>query len=212
MTLLHEACDRVGDDYRNSDSPKVREGDWLRCKRFMSYALEVDRSDKKAAAMLDYASGHILRINRKDLEAVAAFQRASSLEPRWPDPYLGMARTYIYNLRDIERGLQALQRAQSLGQSFGKREKGMMADAYEARGLQYWDGAVRLRDNEQEKELLKKAREDLKQALQGYSEIAPWGDTTNQIRIAQDTLNQVEERLKVLEPPNPLFPWNWFKK
>lgn len=212
LAVLRQACDRVADDYRNSDYPKVRENDWVRCKRFMTRALEVDRSDRKAAAMLEYANGHILRINRKDMEAVAAFQRAASLQPQWPDPYLGMARTYIYNLRDVERGLEALQRAQSLGHSFGKREKGMTADAHEARGLQYWDGAVRLRDNEQEKELLKKAREDLKQALQMYSEIAPWGDTTNQIRIAQDTLNQVEGRLKKVDPPNPLFPWNWFKR
>jgi len=212
LTLLHDACDRVADDYRNSDYPKVREGDWLRCKRFMSYALEVDRSDRRALAMQEYANGHILRINRKDLEAVAAFQRAASVQPRWPDPYLGMARTYIYNLKDSERGLQALQQAQSLGQAFGRREKGMMADAHQTRGLQYWDGAAQLRDSEQERELLKKAKDDLKKALDGYSEIAPWGDTPNQIRITQDTLNQVDDRLKVLEPPNMLFPWNWFKK
>ena len=212
LALLHQACDRVADEYRNSDNPKVREGDWVRCKRFMSYALEIDRSDRKAAAMLEYANGHILRINRKDLEAVAAFQRASSLQSQWPDPYLGMARTYLYNLKDAERALQALQRAENLGQNFGKREKGMMADAHQARGLQYWDGTARLRDSEQEKELLQKARDDLKQALEGYAEIAPWGDTTSQIRTTQDTLNQVEARLKTVDPPNPLFPWNWFKK
>ncbi len=212
IAVLHQSCDRVADEYRNSDYPKVREGDWIRCKRLMSHVLEVDRSDRKAAAMLEYANGHILRINHKDLEAVAAFQRAASLQPQWPDPYLGMARTYIYNLKDVERGLQALQRSQALGCSFGKREKGMMADAYMARGLQYWDGAVSLRDNEQEKDLLKKARDDLKQAVQSYSEIAPWGETTKQIRTAQDTLNQVEARLKTVDPPNLLFPWNWFKR
>ena len=52
----------------------------------------------------------------------------------------------------------------------------------------------------------------MKQALQTYSEIAPWGETMDQIRIAQDTLDQVEARLKTIDPPNPLFPWNWFKR
>ncbi len=210
--LLHRSADRVADDYRNSDFPKVREGDWIRCKRYMNYATQLDASDRKASAMLEYAGGHILRINRKDLEAVAAFQRASSLEPRWPDPFLGMGRTYLYNLKDVERGIQALKRAQELGYTFGKRDKGMMADAYMARGLQYWDGSVRLRDSEQEKELLKKAREDLKQALASYSDIAPWGDSTSQIRTVQDTLKKVEFRLSIVDPPNPLFPWNWFKQ
>jgi serine/threonine protein kinase len=209
--LLHRSCDRIVDDYRNSDFPKVREGDWIRCKRYMTYAAELDRTDRKASAMLEYAGGHVLRINRKDLEAVAAFQRAASLDPRWPDPYLGLGRTYIYNLKDVERGTQALKRAQDLGYSFGRREKGMMADAYSTRAVQYWDGATRLRDSEQEKELLKKAREDSQQALELYSEIAPWGDSTHQIRTVQDTLRRVEERLRIVDPPNPLFPWNWFK-
>jgi len=211
-SFLHQSCDRIADEYRNTDFPKVREGDWVRCKRYMSHAVELDRTDRKASAMFEYAGGHILRINGNGLEAIASFQRAASLRPGWPDPFLGLGRTYIYNLKDIERGTQALRRAQGMGYSFGKREKGMMADAYSIRANQFWDAAVRLRDSEQEKELLKKAREDSKQALETYSEITPWGDSTNQIKIIQELLNRVEERLKIVDPPNPLLPWNWFKK
>lgn len=212
QNILRESSQKIVDDYRNSDQPKTREVDWIRCKRYMSRAVELDPSDSRAAAMLAYADGQILRINRKDLSAVAAFQRASKYEPKWPDPYLGMARTFIYNLQDGERGTQALQRAKDLGLNFGKRELAMMGDAFRMSGLRAWDGATRLRGTDQEKELLKKAEGDLKQAIQTYSQIAPWGGSTNQILATQDVLTKVEDRLKELNPPNPLFPWNWFRK
>jgi hypothetical protein len=212
QNILRESSLKIIDDYRNSDQPKIREGDWIRCKRYMSRAVELDPSDSRAAAMLAYADGQILRINRKDLSAVAAFQRASKYEPKWPDPYLGMARTYIYNLQDGERGNQALQRAKDLGLNFGKRELAMMGDAFKMSGLRAWSGATKLRGSDGERELLKKADDDLKQAIQTYSQIAPWGGSANQILATQDVLTKVEDRLKELNPPNPLFPWNWFKK
>jgi tetratricopeptide (TPR) repeat protein len=210
--LLFNSCQKWIDDYRISDYPKARAGDWTRCKKYMSYALQLDPSDRKASAVYQYSDGHLLRINRRYLEAVAAFQHASADDPRWPDPYLGIARIYIYNLKDIERGIQALKRAQDLGHDFGRREVAMMADAYKSRGLQEWDSAVRLKDSDQEKDFLKKAREDLNEALKRYSEIAPWGDSETQIPSVQDSLEQVESRLKEVDPLNRLLPWNWWKK
>ena len=212
QTLLYDSSEKIIDEYRNSDQPKTREADWVRCKRYMARAAELDPSDKRAAAMAAYADGQVLRINRKDLAAVSAFQRAAALEPRWPDPYLGMARTYIYNLRDIERGTQALQQAKDLGYNFGKRELAMTADAFKTSGLQAWDGAVRLRGTDQEKGLVKKAQENLKEAIDTYSKFAPWGGSTDQILATQAVLDQVNDRMKELNPPNPLFPWNWFKR
>jgi eukaryotic-like serine/threonine-protein kinase len=210
--LLFDSCQRTMDDYRLADYPKAREGDWIRCKKYMSYAGQLDPSDRKASAMYQVADGHILRINRRYPEAVAAFQHASGDEPTWPDPYLGIARVYIYSLKDIERGIQALKRAQDLGHDFGRRESAMMADAYKSRGLQEWDSAVRLKDSDQEKDFLKKAKDDLNESLKTYSGIAPWGESETQIQSVQDALGQVESRLKQLDPLNRLLPWNWWKK
>ena len=209
--LLIERSERVFNEYLNSDTPRVREGDWIRCARYLSRAVQLDSSDRKSEAMLEYAKGHVFRINRKNLDAVAAFQRAAALRPKWPDPYLGMARTYIYNLLDMDRGTQALERAQELGHSFGRRELAMLAEAHMKRGLQDIENANLVRGTDQEKELLKRSKQDLGEALTSYLQIAPRGDSTAQILSIQNSLKEVEQRLTELQKPNPLLPWNWLK-
>jgi eukaryotic-like serine/threonine-protein kinase len=209
--LLMDSCERDFSRYRNSDTLRVREGDWVRCKRYMSRAVQLGTRDRKAQAMLEYANGHLLRINRKGLDAVAAFQHASALQPQWPDPYLGLARTYIYAMNDMERGAQALERAQQLGHQFGKRDQAMLADAYRKRGLQDIENANMVRGSEQEKEYLKKAKNDLNEALKIYLQIMPVGDSAVQILSIRESLGQLDLRLSEMENPNPLLPWNWFK-
>jgi serine/threonine protein kinase len=211
VNLLQENCEQVFNEYRNSDTPRVRENDWIRCKRYMSHAIELGSGDSKSKAMLEYANGHILRINRKSQDAIAAFQHAASLQPKWPDPCLGMARTYIYYLNDVDRGSQALDRAQQLGYSFGKRELAMMADASRARGLQALDNANLVRGTDREKEYLEKARECYNEALKTYLKITPWGNSTTQILSVQDSLTEVDQRIKALTKSSSLLPWNWFK-
>jgi serine/threonine protein kinase len=209
--LLQDSCERVFSEYRNSDALTIKEGDWIRGKRYMSRAVELSPNDSQSRAMLEYADGHILRINHKNFDAVAAFQRAASLQPKWPDPYLGLARTYVYNLNDMERGTQALDRARQLGISFGKRELTMMADACRTRGLQELDNANLLRGTDREKEFLKKAKSDFDEAMKIYLQIAPWGDSTKQIVGVQDLLKEVDQKLSYLNQSDPLLPWNWFK-
>jgi eukaryotic-like serine/threonine-protein kinase len=209
--LLTENSQRVLNEYRDTDAPRIREGDWLRCKRYLSRAVQLDSADRRSAAMLEYANGHILRINRKNADAIAAFQHAAALQPKWPDPYLGMARTYIYNLGDIDRGTQALERAQALGHSFGKREMAMLAESHRKRGLQNLENANLVRGTDQEKDLLKRSKTDLDEALKNYLQIAPWGDSTAQIPAVQGSLGEVQTRLEELDKPNPLLPWNWLK-
>jgi eukaryotic-like serine/threonine-protein kinase len=211
--LLLQNSEHVFNDYRNSDNLKVqvREGDWLRCKRYLQRAVQLDSGDRKSAAMLQYANGQIARINRKSADALNAFQRAADLQPKWPDPYLGLARTYIYYLGDADRGAQALERAQNLGHMFGKRDIAMLAESHRKRGLQSAENAKLVQGTEQEKELLNKAKIDMQEALNSYLRIAPYGDSTAQIPEVQSALEQIQLRLDEIEKPNPLLPWNWFK-
>ncbi len=69
-------------------------------------------------ASLRYCEGHLHRIdgeaeklrrrtaaaNQHFTEAVSAFREAAELRRDWPDPFLGLARTFIYGLEDIDRG------------------------------------------------------------------------------------------------------------
>jgi eukaryotic-like serine/threonine-protein kinase len=211
LKLLSESCERVYNEYRNSDATRIKEGDWMRCKRYMSRVVQLDPNNSKYDAMLEYANGHILRINRKNYESIAAFQRAASIQPGWPDPYLGLARTYIYYLGDMERGTQALERARELGITFGKRELAMKAEAFRIRGLQALDNSNLVQDTGKKKELLKKAKTDLDEAMKIYLQISPWADSAKQIPKVQASLKEVDQKLTNLDLPNSLLPWNWFK-
>lgn len=209
--LLKRSCERIVNEYRSSDSSRIRERHWMQCRRYMTRAVQLDPSDRKSAAMLEYANGHILRINRKNLDAIAAFQNAASLQPKWPDPYLGMARTYVYNLEDVDRGTQALDRAKELGYRFGRRELAMMAEAHKTRGVKALENADVVQGSDQEEEFLKKAKREFDDALKIYLEISPWGNSSSQVTAVQDLLAEAEQRLNEIRTPNPILPWNWFR-
>lgn len=209
--VLCDRSERVMLEYRNSNSSRVREGDWLRCQRDLIRAVRLDPRDPKPAAMLEYANGHILRINRKGMDAVAAFMHAAALQPKWADPYLGLARTYVYTLGDMDRGTQALERARRLGHSFGKRELAMLAEAHRSHGMRLRENARLVEGTDREKEFLKQAQSELNDALKTYFEISPWGDSEEKILGVQNSLAEVESRMRELEQPNPMYPWNWFK-
>ena len=70
---------------------------------------------------------------REFADAVAAFREAAELRPDWADPYLGLARTFIYGLEDVERGADALLRAERAGYTPGNREAAQLGDGYRTR-------------------------------------------------------------------------------
>ena len=54
--------------------------------------------------------------------------------PKSPDPYLGLARLYVYSLRDVDRAEDALKAAEKRGHEMGRRERAQLADGYRDRG------------------------------------------------------------------------------
>ena len=46
---------------------------------------------------------------------MTAFREAAELRPQWPEPFLGLARTFIASLADLEKGEDAIAQAQRLG-------------------------------------------------------------------------------------------------
>ena len=61
-----------------------------------------------------------------------AKRRSSGLD--WPDPYLGLARTFIYGLDDVDRAADALRAGGTRGYVPGNREAAQLGDGYRARG------------------------------------------------------------------------------
>ena len=139
-------------------------GSGARRRRICSRRWSSRRGNDALKASLRYCEGHLHRIdgeaeklrhrtaaaNQHFTEAVTAFREAAELRRDWPDPFLGLARTFIYGLEDIDRAADALKQAQKLGYTTGDRETAQLADGYRARGDSLWQTARQLADMPQE--------------------------------------------------------------
>jgi hypothetical protein len=201
-------AERVADDYR-APVPTVREAQWTAAAGALERALTVTPGDSALRGTLRYCQGHLHRINgearkarhqapqaqREFAEAVTAFREAASLRPKWPDPFLGLARTFIYGIEDIDRGADAMTEAQRLGHPIGDRETAQLADGYRTRGDTLDRTAAGLRGMAQEREFLVRSRDAYRQALDLYTRIAAYAGVPANIRLIQRRLDAVEDKL-----------------
>ncbi len=203
---LVAAADHVIETYRNSDA--VYEKQWTYARDMAARALAVDPDDS-ARGKLRLAEGHLARINgtaHHDPDqlnlAVEKFNEARKLMPNSPDPLLGLARVYVYGLKDIDRAYQALEDAGKLGYPMGNREKAQLADGYRDRGDRvFWDSR-NVRGLPQEKDEIERAKDDFTRALQLYQGIVPYGNSNANILRVQESLDSVNFRLAEIERPS----------
>jgi serine/threonine protein kinase len=188
--------------------PSVHEAQWERASQSLSRALAMDSRDQSTRALLRYCEGQIARINgearleRKQMgeargflnAAVAAFQDAARLKSDWPDPYLGLARTYIYGFDDIDQAAAAFTRAESLGYKSGSRERAQIADGYARRADKVRRDPA-LRGIPQERAQLQAAAADYRTALDMYGQLRGFADANRRLRLTQAALQAVEKRL-----------------
>jgi cytochrome c-type biogenesis protein CcmH/NrfG len=204
-----ELSEHVMESYRNA-VPTLREAQWLAVRAADERALAADPENRQLKAAARYCDGHLHRIAgearkaRRDApgaeqeltEAVTAFREAAELRPNWPDPFLGLMRTFIYGLDDLDRGENALRQAERLGYSSGSREIAQLADGYRARGERLLRSARLLRGMPQEQRSLEKSAEAFRKALELYAKVADYARGAVNTRLAQRGLDQAEERLR----------------
>jgi eukaryotic-like serine/threonine-protein kinase len=194
------AADLVIGTYRD-DAQQVYEKDWERARTMAGRALAMDPDDA-TRGKLRLCEAHLARINGTahnnvaELNlAVEKFKEAQQLMPKSPDPQLGLARVYVYGLKDIDRAYQALQQANRLGYSLGNREKAQLADGYLARADRGWWDSRNVRGLPQEQDEILRAKDDYQRALQLYQEIAPYGNANDGIVRVEQSLDSVDSRL-----------------
>jgi len=199
--------DRIIGNYR-MPAPTVRETQWKMAREALAQALAVNPNDTQVRGALRYCEGHLHRINgeaRKThkqnaeaqhefTEAVAAFREAAELRPGWPDPFLGLMRTFIYGLEDVDRGADALKQAQRFGYTAGERETVQLADGYRSRALVFARTARTLSGMAAEQDYLARSAEAYRQAIDLYSKVLGYADAPRSLRAAQRGLEQVEQR------------------
>ena len=203
---LVAAAERVIETYRNSDSQPVYENDWKRAKLYLARALEIDPGDETVRGELRLCEGQIDRINGLSHhnaavlnEAVHKFEEAQQALPHSPDPELGLARVYVYGLKDIDKAYATLQEAAHRGYKLGSREKSQLADGYRDRGDRLWWDSRDVRGLPQEKDQIQKAADDYRRALELYQGIVPYGNANVNIVRVQGSLSAIEYRLGELQ-------------
>jgi serine/threonine protein kinase/tetratricopeptide (TPR) repeat protein len=201
---LLAAADHVIDTYRTSEQP-VYVKDWERARTMASRALAVEPDDA-ARGRLRLAEGHLARINgtthrsAADLRlAVEKFTDAQRLMPRSPDAQLGLARVYVYGLKDLDKAYDALGEAQKRGYQMGNREKGQLADGYRDRADRLAADSKSIKGLPAEKDQLQRSADDYKHAMEIYQQIAPWNNANGQIRRVRDSMDEVNFRLMQIE-------------
>ena len=198
---LVEGAERVIASYRNDTQPLV-DADWKRTRTYLSHVLEMD-PDQTTRGQLRLCEGHLARIDgtatrdRTMLnQAVQDFNDAQQLIPKSPDPELGLARLYVYGLKDIDRAYAAFQQAQQRGFLLGNREKAQMADGYRERADRLWWDSRNVRGLPPEKDQVERARDDYKRAVDLYKASAGFGRANIQIVRVQSDLESIEVRLQ----------------
>ncbi len=199
------AADHVIDSYRNNESIPIYEKDWERARTMSARALAVDPEDS-IRGKVRLCEGHLARINgtthhsAQELNlAVEKFNEAQQLIPKSPDPELGLARVYVYGLKDIDKGYEALQQAQRRGYQLGNREKSLLADGYRDRADRLWWDSRNVRGLPAEKDQIQSAADDYKRAEELYRGIAPWSKSIVNLTRVRLSLESVDFRLHEID-------------
>jgi eukaryotic-like serine/threonine-protein kinase len=207
---LVSAADETISEYRNSDAPSVFEPQWIQARNDLSHALELDPGDNGIEGRLRLCEAHIDRIDARALKnaarqkklntAVNKFDLAADLLKHSPDPYLGLANLYIYDLNDVDKAEEALKQAAHHGHPMGNRETALLADGY----LHRADRTVRQSHSfaqmpGEEREYLDRAKQDYLHAEDLYQRAGLFGDASRNRLFAIQGEQRVEQRLVQLE-------------
>ena len=201
-------ADRTFSRYRSGSTP-VYEREWRQTRDALEFAMRANGSGWQLRAAIKYCEGHLRRIDgearikakqapaaQQELSAaVAAFRGAAEQRTDWPDPFLGLMRTFIV-MEDVERGADALAQAQRLGYSAGNRDWALLGEGYLARG-------AKLAASE-ELEPLTRAAEAYTQAVDHLTKAASYGNVSQRLREARRRLADVQERIARLSVPSEL--------
>jgi eukaryotic-like serine/threonine-protein kinase len=197
-----QLADRTFTRYRTAGTT-VYEREWRMTRDVLSYAARANQSDSQIRAALRYAEGHLSRINGEArvrgnqtaeaqeslTAAITSFRQAAEARQSWPDPFLGLMRTFIV-MEDIERGADALAQAERYGYVSGSRDWALMGEGYLTR-------AARLAESE-ELELLNRATEAYAQAIDYFTKAIGFGNASRRLRDAQRGLRNVQARIEQL--------------
>jgi serine/threonine protein kinase len=212
QTHLIAIANSIINEYGRSDAPTITEKEWIRAHNVLAKALEIDPHDRNVRGKLYLADGHLSRIRgtaRGDSkllnDARGKFEQAADLMPKSPDPYLGLARLYVYSLHDVDRAEDALKAAGKRGHETGRRERAQLADGYRDRGERLMREGIRAAGLPEEKDLLKRAEQDLHKSEEMYRDLVPYGNSSTSLRRVLENIDVIAARRDAMK--DSIWPW-----
>jgi eukaryotic-like serine/threonine-protein kinase len=209
---LIAVADGIIADYRSED-PSVASNQWQQACAALAFAGTLSGVNRDIEAKQLLCAGHLDRIQahrmarsapddalRLNNQAIGKFNQAANLEPRSPDPYLGLSRVYIYGLKDVERGAKAIGQAEERGRAPGWRERAQLGDGFWNRAM---DEAKTLRGGlapEARHSANERLRDAATQCIESYKAILYRGNAKRNSNQCQTWLNSANRALAVPEP------------
>jgi hypothetical protein len=187
--------------YDESSQSVVLESDWLRARGEVAEALQLKPSDKTIHGKLRLIDGHLARIrgtSKRDSrlleESRLDFEEAANYMKKSPDPWLGLARLYIYSFHDLEHGEEAIREAERRGHDIGKRETAQLADGYlyqAERAIDLGHRATNASDAERHYAF---AGKSLDHARELYESILPWAGAAASLKKVDESQARLASR------------------
>jgi serine/threonine protein kinase len=214
-TGLLQAADDVIDRYRNNSDPAIENFDWQKAMVCLRHALEMDRSDRIAEGKLALANGYLNLVRANSSQtgerqtfvdgAQVKFVEASTLIPRSPDPHLGLARIYVYYVKNVGKAIAELHEAQRLGFQPGPREAEQEADGYRFRAHTELAEAQKYRATSRalEERSLRLAQRDFARARELYEPILGFSNVNVALHQVDDDDLTRQHLDEVLQKPPP---------
>ncbi len=179
-SAMLQAGDEVMEHYRNSSDPQIRDFDWAKAAACFEHARALDGRDRAVEGKLAVANGYVDLLAGHAQAAQADFKRAVPLLPQSPDPHLGLARVYIYSVKNVGKAIAELHEAERVGFELGPREAEEQGDGYRMRGAAELNEAQREAGKNRviESRFLRLARRDFERArelyepIQGFSNVS----------------------------------------
>ena len=185
---LSEAGDQIFDEYLFATDSGISQYDWDKARECFAHAVEADPGSADVKGKLATATGFVelLKTPPAARNAEAKFHEAVALAPRLALPHLGLARIYIYEIRNLGLASAEFSAAERVGYHLGPREKEQQADAFLRRGEQEfreWQNAATDNARRHYANLMQR---DLDRARALYEPIAGYSKATDSLeRVAK---------------------------
>jgi serine/threonine-protein kinase len=202
---LVSMADAVIADYRREE-PAVGPVEWRQAAQALRWAQDLAPDDRGLRAKLLSCEAHETRLaaqalprgnaRRKQLfrSAITGFKHAASVDPQSFDPYLGMSRTQVYGLDDVEAAAAAIAEAEKRGYSPNRREHAQLGDGYLRQGEKSRRVAANLTGEQRAREL-ENARVAYGRCVELFDPILDFGNAAHNLEFCKRQLATVSRDL-----------------